>query len=451
MRVRDLLKSTNDPIFTSILEAQDGKQALQLLENMEQDQLPHIIVLDRNMPVMSGDVCIRIIKSDPIWLTIPIIFLTAQADKLEVVKGLTRLGCDDYLSKPFDPGELLARVRVLVRAKMAEDRSRVLSLNLERARVEQKNSFDQLRITKVKLAESEAIAQMTRIFEKFVPKKFLERVAVGGIENIRAGNVQSMNITTLFSDIRSFTSFSEHLSPAALFEFLNEYLAEMQLPIDEHDGFVDKFIGDAIMALFDQDGPVQAAAATRAAIGMQRRLARWNGVRSGGPQLPIVTGIGIHTGSVMLGTLGSSTRIDSTVIGDAVNLASRLESLTKYYGVSIMVSSDTKDLLDATEFETRELDFVSVKGRAAPVSVHEIYQHLEGENLMRHRLLSQIFSEARKLYMVREWEKASYLFLDCLKIDSSDATSKVLIGRCKYYMETPPPHEWDGSFVMTSK
>jgi class 3 adenylate cyclase/FixJ family two-component response regulator len=448
--VRKLLENAEGCQF-QVSEAADGGEALKLLETSPFDQLPDIILLDRNMPRVAGDACIRILKSDPVWKAIPVIFLTAQADKAEIVKGLSQLGCDDYLPKPFDAGEMLARVKSLVRTKKAEDNNRALTKNLEKALESQRKAFAELKTAKIELAETQAVAVMTRAFEKFVPKQFMHRIAKDGLENITAGIVQASDITILFSDLRSFTSISEGLTPQTLFAFLNEYMGQMQGAIDQHGGFVDKFIGDAIMALYDQAGKEQAEAAVKTAIGMQLRLNEWNALRTGPPEFPVAAGIGIHSGEVMLGTLGSSTRIDSTVIGDAVNLASRLEGLTKYYGARIIISEDTWAMLDPNAFESRELDFVSVKGRQAAVGIHEIYQDLQGGALAQHRQLCEQYSKALKLYQSRAWPEARSAFEACLTITEHDVASKMFLDRCDYYRESPPPDDWDGSFTMKSK
>ena len=450
VRIRKLLETVDAGEF-EVDEAVDGAEALKLLEKTPLDRLPDVVLLDRNMPIVSGDACVRILKSDPVWKTIPVIFLTAQAGKAEVARGLTWLGADDYLPKPFDAGEMVARVKALVRAKKAEDQSRALMHNLELALEAQRKAYSELKTTKIELAETQAVAMMTRAFEKFVPKQFLQRIARDGLENLKPGNVQASQITTLFTDLRSFSTISEGMTPRSLFAFLNEYLAWMQEPIDHFGGFIDKFIGDAIMALFDQNGSAQAEAAVKAAIGMQRRLMEWNHRRQDSPAFPVASGIGIHTGIVMLGTLGSTTRMDSTVIGDSVNLASRLEGLTKHYGVRIIVSEDTWALLDQSAFESRELDLVSVKGRVAPVTVHEIYQDLEGEALDRARRLAELFAPALALYRRRQWAGAISGFHACLGLVPSDVAAALLVERSDHFRNNPPPEDWDGSFTMESK
>ena len=172
-------------------------------------------------------------------------------------------------------------------------------------------------------------------FERFVPQKFLHVVAPEGIERIRLGTYAVRPVTILFSDIRGYTQLSEKSEDEEMFHLLNEYLPEMGEAIDQNGGFVDKYIGDAIMALFDD---ANSDGALLAALEMRRRLAalnaRWEA--AGREQLEI--GVGIHRGAVVMGTVGYSSRIDSTVIGDAVNLASRIEGLTKQYKCEILVS-----------------------------------------------------------------------------------------------------------------
>jgi len=180
-------------------------------------------------------------------------------------------------------------------------------------------------------------------FERFVPRKFLAVIAPEGIENIQVGARQEREMTILFCDIRGYTSLSEASTPEEMFDLLNEYLAEMGGAIEAHGGFIDKYIGDAIMALFDEthtDGAIDAA------LAMRLRLADFNLRRAERGLRPIDVGIGIHRGRCIMGTVGFSSRIDSTVIGDAVNLASRVEGLTKQYDADVLVTGAVVDGLE---------------------------------------------------------------------------------------------------------
>ena len=171
-------------------------------------------------------------------------------------------------------------------------------------------------------------------FKKFVPVQFLNRIASQGIENIELGKAQNEIITILFSDIRSFTNLSENITPQELLNFLNAYFRRMNQSIHDNHGFVDKFIGDAIMALFDlpeKSDEEEAMYGVKAAIDMQLTLKEYNRERDRAGYIPVNMGIGVHSGPVVIGTVGSEDRMDSTVLGDSVNMAARLEGLTKYY------------------------------------------------------------------------------------------------------------------------
>ena len=208
-------------------------------------------------------------------------------------------------------------------------------------------------------------------FERFVPEKFLTAIAPAGIENIQVGVASTRTVTILFCDIRGYTSLSEGMTPLTTFAFLNDYLAYMGQAIDQSGGFIDKYIGDAIMALFDDEA---SDGALWAALAMQQVLITFNLERSQQGLPAIDVGIGIHRGEVIMGTVGFTSRIDSTVIGDAVNLASRLEGLTKHYGCSTLVSqSVVKALNHPAQFSLRLVDeFVRVRGRDEPIAVYEL-------------------------------------------------------------------------------
>ena len=208
-------------------------------------------------------------------------------------------------------------------------------------------------------------------FERFVPNKFLKAIARDGIENIQVGVASKHVLTILFCDIRGYTAMSELMTPMEIFLFLNEYLACMGEAIEEAGGFIDKYIGDAIMALFDCE---EVDCVLKAALAMRCALADFNQKRIQNNLPAIEVGIGIHRGEAVMGTVGFVSRIESTAIGDAVNLASRVEELTKVYGYPILVTEAVvKALLHPSNFELEVVDdAVKVKGKEEAIAIYKL-------------------------------------------------------------------------------
>ncbi|TAJ26402.1 MAG: adenylate/guanylate cyclase domain-containing protein [Reyranella sp.] len=203
--------------------------------------------------------------------------------------------------------------------------------------------------------------------ERFVPHAFLAKIGKANILSVALGDNKRQDMTILFSDIRNFTSLSEAMTPDENFAFINAYLERMGPVIRDHGGFIDKYIGDAIMALFEH-----ADDGVRAGLAMMETLKAFNAERTG-PE-PVGIGIGLNTGSLMMGTIGERHRMDGTVISDAVNLASRVESLTKVYHVRMLISQYTlAQLRDPTAYALRPLDVVVVKGKTQPVVLFEVF------------------------------------------------------------------------------
>jgi len=212
------------------------------------------------------------------------------------------------------------------------------------------------------------LKQTNLSIERFVPHAFLEMIGKPSIVQVELGDNRRTEMTVLFSDIRNFTTLSEAMTPDENFDFINGYLENMGPVIRDHNGFIDKYIGDAIMALFED-----ADDAVRASLAMVDTLGRYNDGRRAAGQPPIAIGIGLNTGSLMLGTIGESHRMDGTVISDAVNLASRIESLTKVYKVGVLISQFTHErLADADAYRIRPVDEVTVKGKSRPVRILEV-------------------------------------------------------------------------------
>ena len=216
--------------------------------------------------------------------------------------------------------------------------------------------------------------ELNAVYESFVPREFLEFLHKDNITEVKAGDQVQREMTVLFMDIRDFTSLSERMTPQENFNFLNNYLAHIMPAIRKMGGFIDKFIGDAVMALF----PKNPDSALHAAVMMRQALSRYNIQLRSQNYAPISVGIGIHTGKMMLGVIGDKTRMQSTVISDAVNLASRLEGLTKVYGASIVISKQSfLRITDNQQFASRSVGKIQVKGKNQPVSVYEIF---DGDN-----------------------------------------------------------------------
>ena len=213
---------------------------------------------------------------------------------------------------------------------------------------------------------TERITETAESFSRFVPHEFLTFLGKEHVEQIRLGDQVQREMTILFSDIRSYTTLSERMTPQQNIDFLNSYLMSVGPIIRKQGGFIDKYIGDAIMALFP-GSPDEALSAAR---GIFIQLEEYNALRAASGEEPIAVGVGIHTGTLMLGTIGEENRLDTTVISDAVNIASRLESLTKEHGVKVLISRETRDRL-TLDVPLREIGRVPVKGRSEPVELFE--------------------------------------------------------------------------------
>ena len=257
--------------------------------------------------------------------------------------------------------------------------------------------------------------------------------------------------TLLFSDVRSFTTITETLGAQGTVALLNEYFDIMVEAISEQGGMVDKFIGDAIMAGFgipvpnddDEDRGV------RAGINMIKRLWEWNEIREKEGKMPIDMGLGLNTDKVVSGNIGSSKRMDYTMIGDGVNLAARLESACKTYSARILISDFTYSKLKGT-YQIRYIDDVIVKGKTEPVGVREVLDYHNPSTFPNLMDTVNYFNEGRVSFKAGNWDKGIKSFKECLKANPEDNLSKTYIERCEI-MKKENPKNWDGVWVMTSK
>ncbi|MEB3828152.1 CHASE2 domain-containing protein [Phormidium sp. CCY1219] len=272
--------------------------------------------------------------------------------------------------------------------------------------------------------------ELTDAYGRFVPHEFLHFLGYESIVAVKLGEAVEMEMSILFSDIRDFTTLSESMTPQENFKFINSYLSCMEPAIGEHRGFIDKYIGDAIMALFGEG----ADNAVKAAIAMLQRLHKYNLERQQQGESPIKIGIGINTGSLMLGTVGGPKRMDGTVISDAVNLASRIEGLTKNYGLSLLISDRTfYSLQNSNHYNIRLIDRVKVKGKSETVSVFEVFD-ADPIELREGKLITQsIFEEALLHYSHQHYAEAHRLFQKCLRINPGDSVARIYLDRTQHY------------------
>ncbi len=306
------------PLGFDLVEAEDGADAIEKALTAGPFDA---VLLDVMMPKASGyDVC-RKIRETQGPTELPVLMLTAKAQVRDLLEGF-EAGANDYVPKPFSKAELLARIRTHV-----------------------------------------TMARTHQALRRFVPQGALDILGKGNVLEVKLGDTTERSLAVLFSDVRGFSAIAEKRTPAEIFALLNECYARLGPAIRDAGGFVDKYIGDGIMALF----PTGAEAALRAAIAMQRALEE----EVGGEALRV--GVGIHLGPTMLGTLGEPDRFDATVISDTVNVASRIEGASKQLGAKLLVSRGlVESLEDPAAFSTRPLGRIQLKGRAGFVEVVEV-------------------------------------------------------------------------------
>ena len=283
---------------------------------------------------------------------------------------------------------------------------------------------------------------LKKAFSSYVSPDLVKQIEKDPDKLVLGG--EQRELTILFSDIRGFTTFSESLTPPELVKLLNEYLSPMTRIVLEERGTLDKFIGDAVMAIFNAplDVPEHATHACTAAVRMLQELKELNKGLSARGMNVIEIGIGINTGPAVVGNMGADIRFDYTAIGDSVNLASRLESLNKYYASHILVSEDTKSQVPDDRFVFREVDRVRVKGKHKPIVMYEL--------MIANADMVPRFEEGLTKYRAQDFVAAKTVF-ESLAETYSDGPSRLYIERCAEYLASPPPGEWDGVYTAKSK
>lgn len=309
----------------------------------------------------------------------------------------------------------------------------------------QKEFIGSLLILEDITSEKRLRSTIARYMTKEVAEKLLEsgEAALGG---------QSHEATVMFSDIRNFTSITESIGAQGTVSLLNEYLSLMVDIIFRYEGILDKYIGDAIMAVYGApfstgEDPDRAV---KSAIDMMTVLREFNHKRISEGKFPLNIGIGINSDEVISGNIGSMKRMDYTVIGDGVNLASRLEGANKVYGTQILISEFTYNGLK-NGFRCREIDKIRVKGKHHPVSVYEVLDYHNDRSFPNLDSILDIFAEGLFFYRRQQWKKAIRCFEQAIKLNPEDTVSRLFSERCRKLIENPPGEGWDSVWIMESK
>jgi DNA-binding response OmpR family regulator len=427
-----VLYQTLDGRGYKLLVAKDGEGALTIVNKAN----PSLILLDIMMPGIDGYEVCRRLKDDPATRDIPVIFLSALNDTKDKVKGLD-LGAVDYVSKPFQPEEVIARVN-----------THLTISNLKKSLAEKNKALGEandLLEERVRQRTAE-LASFNDVYERFVPREFLNLLEKKSILEIRPGDQIKQEMTVMFADVRGWSTLSESMSPQENFGFINAYLRRVSPEIKKHNGFIDQYYGDGVMALF----PGSPDDAVMAGIAMHEAVGEYNKEREANGFQPIGIGIGLHLSDLMLGIIGSEERMQGAVVADAVNLTARLEGLTKIYGSSITTSELTlTHLKDPNRFKHRFVDKVLVKGRQEPVSVYEVFDGDPPAVAQLKEQTKESFEEGLRLYYDRKFSEASVQFNKVLGKNPEDKTARIYLKRSANYMVNGVPEDWTGVETST--
>lgn len=295
------------------------------------------------------------------------------------------------------------------------------------------------------LIEARERRWLRQAFKRYVSPSLVEAI-IAHPERLELGG-EEVEVTVLFADLEGFTSLSEGMPPHDLVQLLNEYFTPMTRIILEHQGTMDKYIGDAIMALWG--APVHlrdhALKACEAALDMRAAMEELQKVWRSHGWPPLKARLGLHSGPVVAGNIGSLELFNYTAIGDTVNLASRLEGANKVYGTTILISDSTCRQVEG--IMVREVDLIQVKGREQPVAIYELL----GRQVDERPEWLEIFAAGREAYKRQDWEEAQDRFQSVLRLQPGDRPAQIFLERCRRFKEQPPPPDWQGVYILESK
>lgn len=386
-----------------LTHAMNGEEAMNILENGTPIDL---VLLDVMMPRMSGyEVCQKI-REKFLPSELPVIMVTAKNQVADLVESL-HTGANDYIAKPFSKDEFLARVET--------------HLNLHK---------------------------INTVTNRFVPTEFIKSLGKKTLTEVTLGDQVEQQVSVLFADIRNYTGLAESMSPEENFRFVNAYAGRMGPIIQENQGFVNQYLGDGIMAIFQQspdDG-------LRASIAMQKELEAYNQKRKAQNRRPVKVGIGLHSGSLIMGIIGDKKRTDAATISDTVNTASRMESLTKHFGVNILLSEDcVSRLQNPDQFNLRYLGKVKVKGKSVPLGVYDCFDGDQAEQIEKKSASLADFHKALEVYFAQEFAEAALLLKEIIAKNPDDAPARHFYKLAGQFITQGVPKDWTGVESMGHK
>ena len=404
----DILVVDDEPINLQVLKnhltlegyhvtlANNGIEAIDFIEKGNRYDL---IILDIMMPKLSGyEVCEKL-RELFLPSELPVVMLTAKNQVIDLVDGF-KTGANDYLTKPFSKDELLSRIKT--------------HLNLQR---------------------------INRATGKFVPYEFLRAIGRDSITEVNLGDQVHKEVSILFLDILEYTTLSENMSPEENFLFINEFVGNLGPIIAENNGFVNQYIGDAIMAIF----PEKAEDGLRAAIGMQKKLDEFNQARIKEGQKEVRMGIGLHTGPLIMGIIGDQHHVEPTTIADTVNISSRLEGLTRQYGVRIIVSEKSlEEIENGDMFHIRYLGQALVKGKLKPIKMYECTDGDKDTILKLKADLQEDFDKGLSHFYKKEFPEATVVFNNIIKQNAADSAAAYFYKRAAGFAHKGVPDDWTG-------
>lgn len=386
-----------------VTEAHSGKEALDLIDTRTMFDL---VLLDIMMPGMSGYEVCQTLRKKYMASELPIVLLTAKNRVSDLVIGFN-VGANDYLTKPFSKNELLSRIKT--------------HLNLN------------------------GIHKAT---SKFVPTEFIKSVGREAITEVALGDHVEKEVTVLFTDIREYTHLAESMTPQQNFKFVNAYVGKMGPIIQHNKGFVNQYLGDGIMALF----PHKAEYSLIAAIEMQKAITTYNGRRIINGYAPISVGMGLHTGPLVMGIIGDVNRNDTAIIADTVNTASRMEGVTKHYGVKIIISeASLRTIENKSDYGIRYLGKVKVKGKDKAVGIYECFDGDANDIISLKTKTLREFEKGLKHFFANEFPKASAVFDKVLSTNPKDTVAKYFVTKSAEYTIAGTPKDWEVVNIINEK